>query len=248
MKSENPTELLDTGERMIPPDQDETSIVFARHLFAYQFAKQFVSDKSVVDLGCGTGYGASLIAQDASRVVGIERDANALSYCNRHYSSRNVVFKAGDAAHLSAEGTFDVSIAFQVIEHLENPDRFLRDMKKITRNGGVILITTPNSRLAPQKRSDNPFHKSEMGFPEFQGLIGRTFLNSQIFGITFSTDSRLRAILLRSPLYRIGRKLSRKSRIKRVAAGGLRMMKFKIIDQDIGRDAIDLLAVCTNDA
>ena len=53
--------LDDTGERMIPTAEGETSFVFARHRFAYEQARTFVGGKSVLDIGCGTGYGCRIL-------------------------------------------------------------------------------------------------------------------------------------------------------------------------------------------
>ena len=247
MDTETPGELADTGERMLPPLDNEISFVFARHHFAYEYAKRYVSGKSVVDIGCGTGYGCSLLAQDALRVVGIDRDASAIAYCLQHYSARNVTFMCADANALPADETFDVSISFQMIEHLQDPRHFLDGMKRVTRPGGTVLITTPNSKIAPGQIPDNPFHISEMSFDEFSHVIGDNFANHQILGIGYGSRSYLRELIFRSPLYSLGRLLKRKSQIKKLASGALKMTKFRLIEKEVAASSIDLMAVCVNE-
>jgi hypothetical protein len=116
----------------------------------------------------------------------------------------------------------------------------------LTKPGGIVLLTTPNSKTGLEATSDNPFHVSEMSFGQFLQAISRTFGNSQVFGISYSSKSRLRELILRSPLYSLGRILGRKSRLKKVATGALQMMSFRLISENVAEEAIDLLAVCKN--
>jgi 2-polyprenyl-3-methyl-5-hydroxy-6-metoxy-1,4-benzoquinol methylase len=241
------SELSDTGERMLPPEDKEISFVFARHHFAYEYARRFVSGKSVVDVGCGTGYGCSLLGKEAARVVGIDRDASAIAYCMQRYSNRNTAFISADADKLPTNETFDVSISFQVIEHLQNPRHFLDELKKITKPGGTVLISTPNSKIAAGRKSDNPFHVSEMSFDEFSKVISSCFANHQILGIGYASKSHFREMILRSPLYSVGRLLKRKSKVKKLASQALGMTKLRLIEKAVAASAIDLMAVCVNE-
>jgi SAM-dependent methyltransferase len=241
-----PPQLPDTGERMIPAGKDEVSVVFARHRFAYQYALEFVSGKDVVDIGCGTGYGCSLLAQKARRVVGIDYDAAAIAYCKTHYAAPNIEFMQEEATLPGSADQFDVAIVFQVIEHLPDPAGFLSRVGKIVRPGGTILLTTPNSRTGSAKASDNPFHVSEMNHAEFSRLISRSFADFRILGIGYASKNRLRSFLLWSPLYALGRALKRKSRLKKAAAGVMGMTRWRILEDAGSEESIDLLAVCRN--
>jgi 2-polyprenyl-3-methyl-5-hydroxy-6-metoxy-1,4-benzoquinol methylase len=239
-----PNGLSDTGERMLPPGEDETSVVFARHHFAYEYASQFVKGKSIIDVGCGTGYGCHLLAREALSVVGIDRDPDAIAYCRNHYSDAKISFIRGDAENLQTNDTYDVCISFQVIEHLHDPTHLLMELRKITNPGGFVLLTTPNSKTGLEGKSDNPFHVSEMSFDQFSEAVSKSFDSSQVFGISYARRHRIREIILRSPLYSLGRMLGRKSRIKKVASGVLQMTTFRLISENIAKEAIDLFAVC----
>ena len=247
MTGPNKNGLSDTGERMLPPRENETSVVFARHQFAYEYARQFVKGKSVLDVGCGTGYGSDLLAREALSVVAIDRDPDAVAFCRNHYSRANLSFTQGDAENLPGNATYDICISFQVIEHLHDPDRFLRALKKLTNPGGIVLITTPNSKTGLGAKTDNPFHLSEMSFSQFSEAVGSSFASSKVFGIGYAMRSRIREMVLRSPLYSLGRMLKRKSRIKKIASGVLQMTTFRLISENIAEEAIDLLAVCELD-
>ena len=247
MTGPNKNGLSDTGERMLPPRENETSVVFARHQFAYEYARQFVKGKSVLDVGCGTGYGSDLLAREALSVVAIDRDPDAIAYCRDHYSRENISFRQGDAEDLPTNAAYDVCISFQMIEHLHDPAHFLRSLKKLTNPGGIVLLSTPNSKTGLGVKSDNPFHVSEMTFGQFSEAVAGSFTSAKVFGIDYAARSRIREMVLRSPLYSLGRMLGRKSKIKKVASGVLRMATFRLISENIAQEAIDLLAVCKTD-
>src|SRR5258708_940555 len=78
-----------TGERCCPDFPDEN---FINHVKVYRFASQFCSGKKILDVGCGTGYGSSCLADSATSVVGIDFSRHAIAYAKRHYSARNIEF------------------------------------------------------------------------------------------------------------------------------------------------------------
>jgi SAM-dependent methyltransferase len=239
--------LKDTGERIIPTKENEVSIVFSRHLFTYQYASKFVSDKIVLDIGCGTGYGCHLLSQKAKHVTGLDYSASAIEYCKTNYSASNIEFIFADASNLPTTKMFDVVISFQVIEHITNIDNFMIQIKRIVKPGGIILIATPNSKEGLTGVAENPFHVNEMNYTEFQAFIGKYFHRFNIYGIGFATKNRLRKLLIRSPLYGLGKLLKRGSKIKKIATRVTSMSEFSIIENSINEEAIDLLAICTNE-
>ena len=90
--------------------------------------------KVVVDVGCGGGSFLDLIYGMAKDVIGIEPNSN---YHDRPY---RVYPYMKDAP----KGIADVAVSFDVIEHVENPVEFLREMKELVKPGGDIYISTPN--------------------------------------------------------------------------------------------------------
>ncbi|MBN1349409.1 class I SAM-dependent methyltransferase, partial [candidate division KSB1 bacterium] len=112
--------LKDDGERIIPTKPGEISFVYARHKFAYQYAQNFVENKTVLDVGCGTGYGSKILSEKATYVHGIDYDSDAINYCKQHYSGSNIEFYQADATKFAGERKFDVAVCFQAIEHFED--------------------------------------------------------------------------------------------------------------------------------
>jgi 2-polyprenyl-3-methyl-5-hydroxy-6-metoxy-1,4-benzoquinol methylase len=99
---------------------------------------------ALADIGCGTGALAREVAGRFAAIVGVD----AVRYDGL---PRDVTFLRAD---LDAERlplndeSVDVAAAVEVIEHLENPRAFVRELTRITRPGGWIVVTTPNQLSA----------------------------------------------------------------------------------------------------
>ena len=234
--------LADTGERMIPPEDGELSFVWERHRFAYAYASTFCHGRRVLDVGCGTGYGAHLLAQHAEHVVAIDNSPDAIAYCRRNFSAPNLEFFVCEASDVPGEAAFDVAVSFQVIEHVPDPAEFLKRMRGATAPGGTILVTTPNVRTPPPV-SANPFHMSEMNAEQLESTARAVFDHFEIRGVGYARTNMLRRVLQQTPLYSLGRMLKRSSSLKRVADRTLDLRGFEVITEGVDARAIDLLLV-----
>jgi 2-polyprenyl-3-methyl-5-hydroxy-6-metoxy-1,4-benzoquinol methylase len=236
--------LTDTGERIIPPQDGEVSFVFARHQFAYQFAKDHVKDKKVIDVGCGTGYGCKTLAENARYVVGVDHDLEALKYCERNFGARNIFFAQTEALSLGLAKTFEAAVSFQVIEHVNDVAGFIGQLKSAVESGGTIFISTPNVPKRKQSRG-NPFHQWEFDHVQFRRLISDQFSSFDILGVVYQSQNLFRSSVQSLPFYRWAAHLKRSSKIKRLANRALDMTSFRVSNKDLEK-SLDLLAVCRN--
>ena len=119
----------------------------------------------VLDDGCGSGYGSYyLAANGAKEVVGIDVAADAVEYAKTRYIHENLEFVQMNSTELSfGDESFDVVTSFQVIEHIEDADKFLQQMPRVLKSGGIALISTPNKQTYSPGTAvpDNPFHVRE---------------------------------------------------------------------------------------
>src|SRR6267143_3401980 len=87
--------------------------LFAWHRARSEFALLFVPNRSVLDIGCGEGYGAALLSVQAAEVVGIDYSPAAIGHARSTYRRRNLRFVVADATRLDpAIGRFDVVTCF----------------------------------------------------------------------------------------------------------------------------------------
>ncbi|MBD3384037.1 methyltransferase domain-containing protein [candidate division KSB1 bacterium] len=235
--------ISDLGERMIPTQGGEVSFVFSRHLFAYRYLLPSVSNKSVLDIGCGTGYGSYILSGKAVSVVAVDYDKDAIDYCREHYQNTNLKYLEMDAKQIELNEKFDIIVSFQMIEHLTQPKEFLVSIKRLLKSNGLVFISTPNVQKPDHEKNKNPFHHHEMNDAQFRDLLSGVFTSVEILGITYASENKLRKWLGKMPFYKWGRYLKRNSKIKKIAGQALSMTEFKVVTDDIVNSA-DLLAIC----
>jgi O-antigen biosynthesis protein len=228
---------------MIPPGAGEVSVVWQRHRFAYAYAATLAARARVLDVGCGTGYGAALLAETAAHVTALDYDPAAIAHAQAHYARPNVAFRVARAEDVSEHAAYDLALSFQVIEHVPDVDAFTARLKAAIRTGGRVLITTPNLKQRLPAAEANPFHVSEMTYPEFQALMSRHFARFEVLGVGYPPLPRWVRLVKRTPLYRWGRHLSRGSALKRAGSAALGLTTFAILRERVAEEAVDLLGV-----
>lgn len=151
-------------------------ILYLMHTFAYVQAAAMATGKTVLDLGCNTGYGTRLLATTANHVVGVDVSAKAIRVARQKYRQSLIDFDTIDGIQLPFESAcFDLVVSFQVIEHIVDHVRYLKEIKRVLQPTGIAIFTTPNAsiRLDPGMKPWNRFHAREFRPPELkQQLIG----------------------------------------------------------------------------
>jgi len=170
--------LAFTGERVVPGVFEARS-VFQEHVARYAFAAHYVQGAAVLDVACGTGYGARHLAdRGASFVVGVDIAVDALDYCREHYQGDGVYFAAIDAPRLGfPDDTFQVVVSLETIEHLADAEAYLAEIRRVMSPNGLLVLSTPN-RITFSPNPDeaaSDFHFREYSAQELKPLLGRHF-------------------------------------------------------------------------
>lgn len=161
-----------TGERFVP-GKTPSDLMAAEHVSRYQFASRFARNTTVLDLGCGTGYGSFLLSQTAKEVVGSDIDLLAIKYASVHYRSSNLLFAQMDCRCLGLPNrTFDLVVSFETIEHITKQQQMLSEIQRILTRQGIVIISTPDRvRYNADKKTPNPYHLRELSETEFSDLL-----------------------------------------------------------------------------
>lgn len=166
-----------TGERIIP-GQVEADL-WNEHAARYWFAQQYAPGRRVLDAGCGAGYGAHRLSALASSVTALDVAPEALAHAREHYSRDNLRFVQGScSAPPFAARSFDLIVCFEVIEHLADWRACLEGFRRILKEDGVLVISTPNRSYYAESRSEsgpNPFHVHEFDCEEFASALRELF-------------------------------------------------------------------------
>lgn len=99
-------------------------------------------DVRILDVGCGTGAFLSRLNS-----LGFKNIAGCDGYEYDEMRASGVAFKKADLnSELPfANGSFDIVTAIEVIEHLENPRRLVREVNRVLKPGGLAIVSTPNN-------------------------------------------------------------------------------------------------------
>ncbi len=110
----------------------------------YKFLKKIISNKKIIDFGCGAGGFLQLARKNTKEANGIELE----KVLQESFIKRNLkVFKNYNHA-LKSKKKWDIITAFHVIEHLSDPIRTLLELSKLINKNGKIIIEVPNSEDA----------------------------------------------------------------------------------------------------
>lgn len=182
-----------TGERLIPGQVDVD--LLNEHMARYTFAARLARGKRVLDMGCGAGYGSAELAQVAHTVTGIDVAAEAVEFARANYPRPNLEFALASAASLPyPDGCFELVVAFEVIEHLENWQDLLLEARRVLAPTGQFIVSTPNKLYYTESRGAdgaNPYHVHEFEFGEFTAALKAVFphlsmfLENHVEGVTF---------------------------------------------------------------
>ncbi|MFT3948528.1 MAG: class I SAM-dependent methyltransferase [Agriterribacter sp.] len=171
--------ILQTAERVSQKDYSD-NYVYQRSLLAYLEAAKLISGK-VLEIGTGSGYGVEIIAPHTEAFVTIDKFETDIIHSDA-FKNNGVRFIQMNIPPLTdiPSDTFDFVITFQVIEHIPKDNEFLKEINRVLKKGGKLIVTTPNKKMSITR---NPWHVREYTVEELKQLLGRHFSNVKALGV-----------------------------------------------------------------
>ena len=171
-----------TGERIVPEakncEPNFAQKMYMEHSARYRFAAQIAAGRSVLDIGCGVGYGSALLSDlGAANITSIDLSEEAIEHARSYYARENISFSVGNAEQIPHTKQFDLITCFELIEHVPNPEMVLDGAAAALTSDGVLIISTPRAKA--EKR--NNFHIKEFTADEFAAELKKRFQNVKLF-------------------------------------------------------------------
>jgi len=165
---------MQTAERSSGHDPSE-HVIYNRCLYAYVAASEIVNG-NIIELGSGEGYGIQLLAPLAKRYLAVDKfDTDISGHTNVEFRKHLLPSLAG-----IADNSFDFAVTFQVIEHIQDDKAFIREIHRVLKPGGKLLLSTPN-RLMSLTR--NPWHIREYTADELRQVLSSVFSSVEMKGV-----------------------------------------------------------------
>jgi 2-polyprenyl-3-methyl-5-hydroxy-6-metoxy-1,4-benzoquinol methylase len=124
-----------------------------RLVFDDVLADEELEGREFLDAGCGTGHFSAVAASRGARVTSLDVGDALMAEVARKVDSERVVGSILDLPF--ADRSFDVVLSTEVIEHTPRPAQAVRELARMVRPGGLLVVTTPNRVWHPAIRLAN---------------------------------------------------------------------------------------------
>lgn len=157
---------------------ENESQTFKEHFERYKFASEYTKNRIVLDIACGSGYGTDyLMRNGAKKVIGADISENAIKTAREKYLGE---FQVMNAIKLDFQDNyFDCVVSFETIEHLIEYKLFLDEIRRVTKNNGTVIMSTPNYVFELVKFK---YHVSSFRKKDFIELFNEYFSDTKFFG------------------------------------------------------------------
>jgi SAM-dependent methyltransferase len=171
----------------------------------------------ILDVGCGTGANLLMLSQYGD-AEGVDVSEDALAFCRERGLEK---VKLGAAEKLPYDdGTFDLVTALDVIEHLDNDLAGLREMRRVLRPGGRVLLFVPTFMFLWGLQDDVSNHRRRYRLPELRRVLEQA--GFEIERTTYANITFFLPILLARKVMRVtGIKAESENNINVSAFNGL---------------------------
>lgn len=147
---------------------------------AYVIAQDYIKG-DVLEVGCGEGRGVDVLIKQSETFTAVDKIESVIKNLSEKFPQGKFMSMNIPPLGSLKDNTYDFVVSFQVIEHIENDELFLREIHRVLKPGGTALLTTPNRKMSLTR---NPWHIREYLPNELKNLAAKIFTGVQMKGIT----------------------------------------------------------------
>jgi SAM-dependent methyltransferase len=180
----------DEDIRYVPEEQDPNSRSARMHRSRYEWFPSIVNvtNVSLLDFGCGSGYGSGFFAEKGAKVLGMDISPAAIAYAAKTFPPASFLVHdlTDPSVTTKVSERFDVVVSFDVIEHVEKWWTFVQNIRGLMKQAGIAVFGCPN-RLAHFDFNPfwNKFHVQEFTPAQLAWVARTQFDDVTVLGQQF---------------------------------------------------------------
>lgn len=155
--------------------------------FHYVLARRYLSPRDrVLDIASGKGFGGNMLAEVAASVICADLDQSKLAEGRTLFPRDNLDFAREDATAMNfPDESFDVVVSMETIEHMDEVDLYLAELRRVLKPGGRAILSTPQNCIGHIPLT--PAHIREFSLDELRADCARHFDVERIIGLKAGT-------------------------------------------------------------
>ena len=171
----------------------------------FLYTKEHIAGNTILEIGVGAGQSILWFENEGFQVTGIEPDGRNVSMINRVLKRGRVI--ESSVEEFSSDEVFDVIWMSHVLEHLIEPDDFIKKIKNNLKKNGIFFIEVPNCEYEPMLKSSiekNPhlFHFTKKALTKLVENAGYKIVSCDVFRPATKNEGMKHKILKNSfPYY-----------------------------------------------
>lgn len=138
------------GDRWYTAYDDPIALLRAENKVKFPWIVQHMNthlpaDASVLDIGCGGGFLSNDLARAGFKVTGVDLSKESLKVAEAYDETHSVKYEIADAFHLPyPDNSFDAVTAMDFLEHVDDPDKVIKEFSRVLKPGGLFFFHTFN--------------------------------------------------------------------------------------------------------
>ncbi|MEM9857491.1 MAG: class I SAM-dependent methyltransferase [Bacteroidota bacterium] len=153
--------------------------IHQRLLKAYYLAEDYLKG-DLLEVGCGEGRGIELFKNKVDSFTALDKIQSVIDTLSEKYPGYKFIQDNIPPFAKLADNAYDTIVSFQVIEHIKEDRKYLEEIYRVLKPGGVALITTPNIKRTLTR---NPWHVREYTADQLNSLATAIFDEVEMKGI-----------------------------------------------------------------
>lgn len=174
------------------------SVIYTEHRHRYEWVTRFAHGVTI-DVACGEGYGGEILTRGTtvSQYRGIDVSDEAIRVARDRsqnwISKERVTFEVGSIFEIRvADRSVDTVVSLETLEHLEDPDRAIVEVKRVLKSDGILIGSVPTDvmeDLCTKTYGANQYHVQKFSLSDIERLLSVHFRYFSIWKVEMNIGS-----------------------------------------------------------